>query len=92
MYWTDVKMSKIKRSFLNGTNVTTLIDSGVKQPGKGIYGKVLAMLQYFLQVLAYVLLCAHTPVHVHVPARVHVHGCLVAVVVYMNEVHMSPIC
>ena len=98
MYWTDVKTSKIKRSFLNGTGVTTLIDSGVKQPGE----------RHIWQSTCYILssisvICAHTfivpeqmrvsvRIHVQIQVHVHVQGCLVAVSVYVNEVCMLPIC
>ena len=37
MYWTDVTQGKIRRSFLNGSDVMTLLDDEIETPGQPCY-------------------------------------------------------
>ena len=34
MFWTDVVQETINRALLNGSNVTTIISTGLKDPGE----------------------------------------------------------
>jgi len=38
MFWSDVALKRISRAFLNGSQLTVLVDSGINVTGKQLIG------------------------------------------------------
>ena len=51
IYWTDVVLGRIRRSFLNGSGVTTIISSGLESPGQCAFSSdIKKKMMYYRQV------------------------------------------